>query len=85
MNTPASCWRTGHGGHRPTMVCLAHYKNSSLPSHARPLVVCYSKNGEGGTANSDAGDGSAIVRKKGASNYSLKALVLASETKGFTA
>ena len=49
------------------------------------LVACYSKNGEGETANSDAGDGSAIVRKKGASNYSLKPLVLASETKGFTA
>ena len=24
------CWRTGHGGHRPTLICLAHHMNSSF-------------------------------------------------------
>ena len=24
------CWRTGHGDHRPTLVCLAHHRNSSF-------------------------------------------------------
>ena len=30
VNTLASCWRTGHGDHRPTIICLAHHMNSSL-------------------------------------------------------
>ncbi len=32
VNTLASCWRTGHGGHRPTMVCNAIH--SPLPFYA---------------------------------------------------
>ena len=30
VNTLASCWRTGHGDHRPTIVSLANHINTSL-------------------------------------------------------
>ena len=42
VNTLASCWRTGHGDHRPTMICLAHHMNSSLFTSQchRPTMVC---------------------------------------------
>ncbi len=34
----AGCWRTGRGGHRPTLVCLASIVGRWPPRHVLPTL-----------------------------------------------